>query len=75
MRAKRRAAIERMRARVRQWISWWRYVTWTEEEKAKYVARNADTRHPCSRWCCGNPRKYFGEKTLQEKKAELPEEE
>ena len=25
-----------------------------------------DTPTPCSCWMCGNPRRYFGEKTLQE---------
>ena len=27
------------------------------------------TKVPCSRWCCGNPRKHFNELTLQEKRA------
>lgn len=27
----------------------------------------------CSAYCCGNPRKYFNEKTIQERKAELME--
>ena len=27
-------------------------------------------RAPCSRWCCGNPRKHFNEKTRQEIKQE-----
>ena len=25
---------------------------------------------PCSCWMCGNPRRYFGEKTVQEKRAD-----
>jgi hypothetical protein len=25
-----------------------------------------DTPTPCSCWMCGNPRRYFGEKTMQE---------
>jgi hypothetical protein len=28
-------------------------------------------RRPCSCWMCGNPRKYFGERTRQELKAAL----
>lgn len=28
----------------------------------------ATTPHPCSRCCCGNPRKYFNEKTMQERR-------
>jgi hypothetical protein len=27
----------------------------------------ANTPHPCSRYCCGNPRKHFKEVTKQEK--------
>lgn len=26
------------------------------------------TPHPCSRACCGNPRKYFNEETIQEQR-------
>lgn len=26
---------------------------------------------PCSSYCCGNPRKHFKHKTVQEKKADL----
>lgn len=33
-----------------------------------------NTPHPCSELCCGNPRKHSKDKTLQEKRAELPEE-
>ena len=29
------------------------------------------TGNPCSGYCCGNPRKHFKDKTVQEKKAEL----
>ncbi len=28
------------------------------------------TRHFCSGPCCGNPRKHFGEKTIQERRQE-----
>jgi hypothetical protein len=28
-------------------------------------------RKPCSRACCGNPRKWYGEKTRQEKIADI----
>jgi hypothetical protein len=31
------------------------------------------TRVTCSRPCCGNPRKWFGQVTLQEKRAQLEE--
>jgi hypothetical protein len=29
------------------------------------------TRKPCSCSACGNPRRYFGEKTIQERRAEM----
>ena len=30
---------------------------------------NARTKHPCSGACCGNPRRHFGELTMQERRA------
>ena len=36
-----------------------------------YVARkpkNYKTPTPCSCWMCGNPRRYFGQMTIQEKR-------
>lgn len=36
----------------------------------KYARRRRDTRVPCSCWMCGNPRKFYGSKTIQEKKNE-----
>lgn len=35
------------------------------------IGRAGTTRCPCSSYCCGNPRKWFGEKTMQERRAEL----
>lgn len=32
------------------------------------LARVVDTPHPCSKECCGNPRRHFGERTLQEQR-------
>jgi hypothetical protein len=29
-----------------------------------------DTPHPCSGPCCGNPRRWFGERSVQEHKAD-----
>ncbi len=34
------------------------------------LGSSIDTPHPCSDYCCGNPRKHFHEKTIQEKKSE-----
>lgn len=36
----------------------------------KYAAMRAITPHPCSCPMCGNPRRHFGEKTIQEKRAD-----
>ncbi|MCK5616713.1 hypothetical protein KAR91_83400 [Candidatus Pacearchaeota archaeon] len=33
----------------------------------KYIGMASVTRHACSRYCCGNPRKHFNEVTRQEK--------
>ncbi len=30
---------------------------------------HANTPHPCSGYCCGNPRKWFGSLTMQEKRS------
>jgi hypothetical protein len=37
----------------------------TDEEMGRVV----DTPTPCSCWMCGNPRKYFGERTIGERRA------
>ncbi|MHB8266605.1 MAG: hypothetical protein ACYDC7_11885 [Acidithiobacillus ferrivorans] len=37
-------------------------------------AQAIDTSTPCSCWMCGNPRKYFGEKTMQERKKDQEKE-
>ena len=52
-------------------FSVWSRITYTENDELKRLNRLVDTPHPCSRHCCGNPRKWFGELTLQEKKAEI----
>ena len=35
-----------------------------------FANKNADNLKKCSCWMCGNPRKHFKERTLQEKKLE-----
>ena len=35
---------------------------------AQARGRLAQTRTPCSCWMCGNPRRYQGERTLQERR-------
>ncbi|MDA8378168.1 MAG: hypothetical protein M0Z50_14135 [Planctomycetia bacterium] len=36
------------------------------DESPRHRGKVIDTPTPCSCWMCGNPRRYFGEKTLQE---------
>ena len=33
----------------------------------RWTIKNADNIKSCSCWMCGNPRRYFGEQTLQER--------
>lgn len=43
---------------------------WYDKEDAIHRAHFYDTRHPCSCYMCGNPRKAWKDKTMQEKKFE-----
>ena len=36
----------------------------------RHVGRAAKSPRPCSCWKCGNPRRFFGEPTVQERRAE-----
>jgi len=36
-----------------------------------WIGKYWDTPAPCSGSCCGNPRRWFGEKTAQERRAEM----
>lgn len=60
IRAKRRADLRRQKERARRFFPWC-------ENPEKY----ADHLASCSCWMCGNPRKYFGLKTMQELRADL----
>ena len=40
----------------------------------RWIGKAGTTRVPCSSYCCGNPRRWFGLKTIQERRAEQPEE-
>lgn len=66
-RAERRHHHKRMLKKVRNfhWIKKW---FGTEETREQHIKRMAETRTPCSCHMCGNPRKNFKEKTIQEKK-------
>lgn len=64
-RAMRRYHRERLlRRRLRQW-NYGAYYPWTAREMIRYI----DTPCTCSCPYCGNPRKWFKQPTLQERRA------
>jgi len=76
----RRAQRERAIARTRRWMKdhgWFAdpFTRWKEDVAEVHVRKNAATPHPCSSYCCGNPRKWFGDETLQEQRAGVGEKE
>ena len=76
-RSKRRAHRNRMINRVRYiekyiWSS--RIINMTEEEKELESKLLADNLKKCSCYACGNPRKYFKQRTRQEIIAKMSEE-
>lgn len=48
-----------------------RIIWWGRKLDAKEISQVVDTPTPCSCSMCGNPRKWFGESTIQERKAEI----
>ena len=56
-RAQRRRDLRRMKAKARRYFPDW--------ERAALFANNLVT---CSGPCCGNPRRHFGHRTLQEQR-------
>lgn len=50
------------------WVRKW--IKEDPEWKAGQEGFYSKTRVPCSGFCCGNPRKHFNEKTIQELKSE-----
>lgn len=50
-------------ARVRKYLDKW----FPQGPSNKRVSQAATTPHPCSCYCCGNPRKHFDEVTIQER--------
>lgn len=73
-RAKRRADKERRRRQELRKITdiWYSNVSSRlpdfEQWREDYARRHADNRKSCSCYMCGNPRKYWKELTLQEKR-------
>ena len=48
---------------------YWFGDTWPMD--SRQLGMVISTPHMCSGYCCGNPRKWFGELTIQERKAGL----
>lgn len=66
-RAERRHNHERMIDKVKKfwWIQADKY--WgSEERRQKHIRKMSETRKPCSCYMCGNPRKHWKDKTVQE---------
>jgi hypothetical protein len=64
----------------RLWRIYFRGTDWRNHLKkqgvyAVCVGSYRKVRRPCSCWMCGNPRRYFGERTRQEALAALREQE
>ena len=68
-RAERRHHHLRMLEKVKD-FSLYKYASWSEEEKLQHQKRMAENRKPCSCYMCGNPRKHWKDKTMQEKRFE-----
>jgi hypothetical protein len=66
-RAERRHHHHRMLEKVKD-FSFYKYGIWDEEEKLRHQRKVAETRTPCSCDMCGNPRKHWKDKTMQEKR-------
>lgn len=75
-RAERRHNHERMLDRVKK-FRWLQPEFWHGDEKSreKHIRQMAETRKPCSCHMCGNPRRMFKEKTIQEKRFDQDKEE
>lgn len=58
--AYRRAKLARLK---KHFAGWWQYAT---NPVQRGIAAHSPKR--CSCWMCGNPRKYSGERTIQEKR-------
>lgn len=81
-RARRRADLERMKRRAVRLYGRYELINpryWADgvEPDVRRHEKLANHMAACSGPCCGNPRRWFGEKTMQERRAEhhdpLPE--
>lgn len=66
-RAERRHHHQRMLDRVKNFRIY-DYFFLDDDARKRHQQKVAETRKPCSCWMCGNPRRYFNEKTMQEKR-------
>jgi hypothetical protein len=72
-RAFRRHQYEVRKARVRRLFRRW---DWLDNEPTPFqIGFAANTPHPCSCYGCGNPRKWFNELSIQERRAALGDDE
>lgn len=75
----RRAQRERKIREIYEWMrdrNWYIWNNPTEDDdRHRELIRTARNRHSapkaCSGWCCGNPRKHFGAKTMSEQRFEI----
>jgi len=69
---RKRALRRHQRDRIRRYIE--RVLTPVGFVPRELVCKHINTRVPCSCWMCGNPRRYFHERTRQERLAEIDQE-
>ena len=63
---RRQEGVKRAKRVLRAWRGRWIH----KEDDSKLAQRLVHTRVPCSCGMCGNPRRHFGERTIQERKAD-----
>lgn len=68
----RRQMEEKFKQRARKRIRWQMNILPEEdlEKNSKFVGKLSKTRKPCSCFMCGNPRRYFGENPINERRQE-----
>ena len=57
--------------KVEKWFYETYYFSYSEEQRNSIIKSNSITPKKCSCYMCGNPRKFFNEKTKQEIDSEL----
>ncbi len=68
-RALRRHHAKRMKAKAKMVAKlWWGF---DDPRDINLAIKWADNLCPCSRWCCGNPRKWWKERTRKELESDL----